>query len=214
MSEQQHPRTTTSLRHLLPKRLSYLLEERPLLWFENTEDYDALLAELIAEYDPKGTMEFILVKDLSDAQWETMRLRQLRQAAVEAEVPSAAWRLMKEEFIAETGHYFEKAATVLRVMARKAVQGDAEMAQAFEEHSAHAGVTYSMMHYEAIKGGMKSIVALEDALARSERRRDQLVRMIEERRRRLEPMTRSLVDRPGSTTAIEVAPHASGGKAA
>lgn len=210
MSDDKHSTSQTPLQRLLPERVSYLLDERPLLWFEDTDAYDALLAELIAEYDPKGTMEFILIKDLADAQWEMTRLRQLRQAAVEAELPEAAIRLMREDYENSTGKSFFEATYELRVMVRRAVQGDAEMAQELEHHSSEAGVTYRMMHYEAVKQHLKPIGAVEDAYARAERRRDQLIRMIEDRRRSLGAMGRSLVGQRAEGGSTDLSPEASG----
>ena len=65
-------------RRLLPERLSFLLDDRPVLWFEDVEVYDALLAEIIAAYDPGGVVEFMLVKDIADTQWECRRLRKAK----------------------------------------------------------------------------------------------------------------------------------------
>ena len=71
--------STASPRRLLPERLSFLLDDRPLLWFEDGEAYDTLLAGLVAKYAPKGTVEFMLVRDIADAQWECGRLRRIRR---------------------------------------------------------------------------------------------------------------------------------------
>jgi hypothetical protein len=91
----------------------------------------------------------------------------------------------------------------MRFMIRKAVQGDADMRKALDHYCAEAGVTYRMMQYQAFRSQMKSLKAIEDNLARAERRRDQLIRTIEDRRRNLAAMSRGLVDRSGATPAIE-----------
>ena len=185
--------STTSPRRLLPERLSFLLDDRPVLWFEDAQAYDALLAELTAEYDPKGTVEFMLVKDIVDAQWECGRLRRMRRAAIEVEFPDAAHRLMKETYEEQTGLGYFEAKGSLEIMARHSVRGDREAAEALDEVAKAAGVTHQMMHFEAHKLGLKTITAIEEALARAERRRDQVMRMIEERRRTNAAMTRSLL---------------------
>jgi hypothetical protein len=192
-----------TLDHLIPEHVSNLLDDRPLLWFEDSEHYDALLAELIAGYDPKETLEFLLIKDLADAQWEMTRLRQMRQAAIETELPEAAWRLMEKDYQRATKFSYFEAHESLRVTVRKALQGDAEMRELLDHYSAEAGVTYRMMHYEAFSRDMKSMTAIEDNVGRAERRRDQMIRMIEDRRHNLAAMSRSLVDRSGATPAIE-----------
>lgn len=185
--------STASPRRLLPERLSFLLDDRPLLWFEDGEAYDALLSEIVAEFDPKGTIEFMLVKDFADAQWECGRLRRMRRAAIEVEFPNAAHRLMRESYEDQTGLDYSDARRSLETMARLSVQGDREASEALDEVAGAAGVTYQMMHYEAHRMGLKTITAIEEALSRAERRRDQVMRLIEERRRTNAAMTRSLV---------------------
>jgi hypothetical protein len=209
MSDKKPTPSRPTLDHLIPEHISNLLDDRPLLWFEDAPRYDGLLAELIGAYDPKGALEFILIKDVCDAQWEIMRLRQLRQAAVEAEFSGAAWQLMKEDFPSVADQDFHSARNTLRVMSRRAIQGDAKMRKDLDRYSAKVGVTTRMIHYEALKIGMKSISAIEDNLAKAERRRDQMIRMIEDRRRNLAAMRRSLVDRAGAAPAIEATAPAS-----
>ena len=203
MSDNMPSPSRPTLEHLMPDHISKLVDDRPLLWFEDSKHYDALLAELIAGYDPKETLEFLLIKDLADAQWEMTRLRQMRQAAIETELPEAAWRLMEKDYQRATEFSYFEAHESLRLMIRSAVQGDADMRKALDHYCAEAGVTYRMMQYQAFRNQMKSLKAIEDGLGRAERRRDQLIRMIEDRRRNLAAMSRSLVDRAGATTAIE-----------
>lgn len=185
--------STASPHRLLPERLSFLLDERPLLWFEDAQAYDALLSELAAEYDPKGTVEFMLVKDIADAQWECGRLRRMRRAAIEVEFPDAAHRLMRESYEEQTGLGYSDARRSLEVIARLSIRGDGEASKELNDATEAAGVTYQMVHYEAHKRGLKTITAIEEALSRAERRRDQVMRQIEERRRTNAAMTRSLV---------------------
>jgi hypothetical protein len=92
-----------SPRRLLPERLSFILDDRPVLWFEDVEAYDALLAGIVAAYDPGGVVEFMLVKDIADTQWECRRLRDLRRAGSEVELPQAAHRLMRQCYEEGTG---------------------------------------------------------------------------------------------------------------
>ncbi len=196
-----------SPRRLLPERLSFLLDERPVLWFEDGEAYDALLSELVAEYDPRGTIEFMLVKDIADAQWECGRLRRMRRAAIEVEFPEVAHCLMRESYEEQTGLRYSDAKSGLEIIARLSARGDRAATDALDEAAEAAGVTHQMIHYEAHKRGLKTITAIEEAIARAERRRDQVMRMIEERRRTNAAMTRSLL-RP--ETADDVADAASG----
>jgi hypothetical protein len=203
MSDSTPTPSRPTLEHLLPDHISRLLDDRPLLWFEDSEHYDALLAELIGAYDPRETLDFILVKDLADAQWEMTRQRELRQAAIEAALPDAALNFLESDYRRSNDLEPYEVREGLRLMIRKAAQGDADMRVALDHCCAESGVTYRMMQYQAMRLQMKSMRAIEDGLGRAERRRDQLIRMIEDRRRNLAAMSRSLVDRSGATPAIE-----------
>ncbi len=195
---------------LLPERLSFLLDDRPVLWFEDGDAYDALLAELVAHYDPKGTIEFLLVKDIADAQWDCARLRDMRRAAVEVELPRAAQRLIGQAYEEETGLSYADAQSSLENVVRHSARGHTEAREVLDSYSEATGVTYRMMQYEAHKIGIKSITSVEEALARTERRRDQAIRLMEDRRKTFGAMSRSLIQQPQRSIAaagdIEPAP--------
>lgn len=68
-----------------------------------------------------------------------------------------------------------------------------------------------MMHYVAHRVGLKTISALEDALSRADRRRKQLIRTLEDRRRTVQSMSRGLLHaKPavsvGDATDVETSP--------
>ena len=60
------------------------------------------------------------------------RLRQMRQAAIEAELPDAAWRLTDKDYQLATEFSYFEAQESLRVTIRKAVQGYADMREALD----------------------------------------------------------------------------------
>jgi len=185
--------STSSPSRLLPERLSFLLDDRPTLWFEDAQAYDALLSELVAEYDPNGMIEFMLVKDIADAEWECGRLRRMRRAAIEVGFPQATYHLMFAFYQEQTGLNHRDAQNSLQILTRQSVRGDRESSELLSEVAEVAGVTHQMMHFEAYKIGLKTITAIEEALSRAERRRDQVMRMIDDRRRNNAAMMRSLV---------------------
>ena len=59
-----------AVERLLPEHLSYLFEDKPLLWNESEEEYDALTGAIFAELDPQGVIETLLAKDIVDYIWE------------------------------------------------------------------------------------------------------------------------------------------------
>ena len=195
-----------SPRRLLPERLSFILDDRPVLWFEDVEAYDALLAGIVAAYDPGGVVEFMLVKDIADTQWECRRLRDLRRAGSEVELPQAAHRLMRECYEEGTGLGYSEARASLEHVVRHAARGDAEAREILDSYAEASGVTYRMMHYEAHKISLKTVSAIEEALSRAERRRDKLIRMFEDRRRTLQAMSRSLLEAAPARGADDDAP--------
>lgn len=183
----------TNPARLLPERLSWLLGERPTLPFESEDDYDGLLAELIAAYDPKETVEFIHVKELADHQWELLRLRHMRRAAMETELTRAAHNLLADDYREATGEYGIDAQRGLTYMVRAAAAGDASQSTSLLNIASEAGVTQRMLRYEAYRLGMRTMTALDEAISTSERRRDYLIRMIEDRRRTMNTMSKSLL---------------------
>lgn len=195
---------------LLPERLSFLLDDRPVLWFEDGDAYDALLAELVAHYDPKGTIEFMLVKDIADAQWDCMRLRDLRKGAIDVELPRAAHNLIGEAYREDTGLSYAGAQSSLEDLVRHSARGPGEARDVLDSYAEATGVTYRMMQYEAHKIGIQSIASIEDALSRAERRRDQAIRLMEDRRKTIDAMSRSLIQRPqtsiGAAAGLEPGP--------
>lgn len=177
---------------LLPEKLSWLQRERPTLPFESNDDFDALLAELIVAYDPKDTIEFILVKELADHMWELLRLRNMRRAAMETELARATHNLLSDHYSAATGELGLAAQRGMTYMVRAAASGDVNNLNSLRDIALDAGVSQRMLQYEAYRIGMKTITALDEAISTSERRRDKTIRMIEDRRRTMGVMSRTL----------------------
>jgi hypothetical protein len=180
---------------LLPEGLSYLLRDKPLLWCESEAEYDELLGGIFAEFDPKGLIETMLVKDIVDYVWEIRRLRAMKIAALHAELPTAAGVLL------ERGHH-----EALRAMHAEqvkpivfaAVSGLPTQAQSLQSQMLNAHVTPQMMQYEALKSGLTAMSAIEALIARAERRRDQLMKQVSERRQAFKAMARTLLERDGA----------------
>lgn len=182
-----------ALSRLIPERLLYLFSERPLLWCEDAGEYDALLAEIFAEMDPKGVIETLLVKDLVDYLWEIRRLRALKVAAFHAELPSAAGRMLERSYNNPMMRNFH--AEQVKGLVFAAAAGLPVQAQSLERQMSEAHVTAAMMQYEALKVGLNVMTAIETSLVRLERRRDQILKQISERRQAFKAMARDLIDR-------------------
>lgn len=169
---------------LLPEQFQFLAKERPTLPFENREDYDRLLAALVAQYDPNTAVDFISIKELADCQWELLRLRRMKKAAYLVEMRGAGWKLMERTFKthAEELRLTQEKETLEEVVLI-GLQHQSLERDALKDLQDYAGVTDDMLLYQAFAMNIRTMDALESSLQRVERRRDQLVKMIEDRGR-------------------------------
>jgi hypothetical protein len=187
---------------LFPEGLAYLIEERPTLWHESGDDYDSLRAAVFAELKPEGVIECILIKNLVDYVWEARRYRRLKTAAIHAEMPTVAGQMLGKHDSSLFGNSYADRQLVMR-LARAAVAGvrdgdnDSIDSRAEREH-----VTSDVLHYEAYKGGAEMHLHLNRECERMERRRDQLLKQIEDRRAALGAMARSLIKREEAVAVI------------
>jgi len=182
----------TLAERLLPERLSHLLDERPLLWCEDEDEYDALLGEIFAELDPKGVIESLLAKDVVDYIWEIRRMRALKQAALHAELPHAAALLIEPAYGLVQQSYH---AHISKPEIFAALAGVKHQVESLEARMKASHVTPQMMQYEAFKSGMATISAIDVAITRLERRRDQLLKSLSERRQAFKAMAKGLIER-------------------
>jgi hypothetical protein len=61
---------------IVPKNIRWLFQKRPLVVGESEKLYDCLVAEMATALKPKCVIDWILLKDLADIQWEIVRYRQ------------------------------------------------------------------------------------------------------------------------------------------
>lgn len=180
---------------LLPEGLAYLLREKPLLWHESEDEYDELLAGIFAEMDPKGVIETILVKDVVDYVWEIRRMKALKIAALHAELPSAIGAVLEPN---PNAAIRAMVAQQYKSLVHGAVSGLQLQADALLKEMNAAHVTPQMLQYEALKCGISIMSAIEAAIVRLERRRDQLLKQIPERRQAFKALARTLLEREGA----------------
>jgi hypothetical protein len=73
----------------MPPAVRKLLGKPPLMIGEDPADYDELLHLVLADVRPSQLQEWLLVKDIVDAEWELLRLRGLKPAMLHAALPCA-----------------------------------------------------------------------------------------------------------------------------
>lgn len=196
---------TSRAARLIPRRLDFLVTERPLMWPESAAEYDALREEIFAELVPEGAIEAILVKNLVDALWEMRRFRRLKAHALNMVLPKIAGQMI------EPGHRFpeQKRRDRLTILARNAVTGSAsetvEGEESFEEAVQKSAVTPEMIQYAALRQQDEALERLDRKVEFLERRFHQLLKQFEARRERMAAMARSLMDRERSRVVDAVA---------
>lgn len=196
------PEQGSPAQHLIPAELEHLITGRPLLWFEDGDEYDALLSSVFAELDPKGAVEAILVKDIVDYVWEARRMRRLKTGALHAELPRSTSRFMGSAYgkLNEIDH--GAASSHLSTLMTGATAGDDAHGEAMVEAMEECHVTPDVLLYEAYKSGLKTMSAINDELERLERRRDQSLRSLREQRAAIAAMAKSLVAREEATIVM------------
>src|SRR6185437_15304363 len=66
----------------------------PILPEEDPAAYDALLARVLADVKPTGTIEEILVRDIVDLSWEILRWRKIRTGLIKQAIAAALKRML------------------------------------------------------------------------------------------------------------------------
>ncbi|WP_421693780.1 hypothetical protein [Aestuariivirga sp.] len=179
---------------LYPASIAFLMEERPLLWYEDAEQYDGLLRDILAELSPRGVIECTLVKNLSDYIWELRRMKGLKHTAINFVMPEAAARLLtskQHDMIADDPSVREQAADIAYGAEERVAAGRLSLAARMREMR----VTPEMIHYDALGSAEGRLDRITRECERLESRLNSLLKDFEMRRMTLGAMARSLVDR-------------------
>jgi hypothetical protein len=124
----------------IPPDIRAVFGEPPIMVGEDPADYQKLVALVIADVKPQGLQEWLLMKDIVDAEWEILRLRGLKVGMLQAFVPQAV--------TAQTGATVAigspKMAAVRRHMIG-VVAGDAKAKVALEKALESYGLTVDVL---------------------------------------------------------------------
>ena len=186
-----------TLEHLIPAGISFLINQRPLLWSENPQEYDALQHSIFAELTPDGAIECILVKSLVDLIWELRRMKTMKQVAINFSVLEVASEHFSPGF--EYEQKYQKRPRVLLTV-RSAVVGkeEGELCDdetSFEDYRERYHLTPEMLNYETYIREADNINSVNRECDRLEGRFHRLLKDFETRRASLAAMARTLVAR-------------------
>ena len=190
----------TGPRRLYPASISYLIEERPLLWYEKPEDYDNLRTGVFDNLAPRDTLECIFSKNLVDCFWEHRRMRRLMQTAINFAMPKAAGKLLVPGLTFYDPKQREKAecqAECLAYGVEEEISGDDPSLQ---EQMDEARVTHEAIHLKAYDSQIDCIAHIRHECERIENRIHWLLKNFETRRATMAAMARSLVEREMAQT--------------
>jgi hypothetical protein len=73
----------------IPPDIRAVFGEPPIMVGEDPADYQQLFALVVAEVKPQAVQEWVLTRDIVDAEWEILRLRGLKVGMLQAFVPQA-----------------------------------------------------------------------------------------------------------------------------
>lgn len=182
-------------RRLYPASILHLMEERPLLWYEDPEDYDRLLRDIFDETTPQGVLECIFVKNLVDYIWELRRMKKMKHTAINLVMPGAAAGLLAPPGgpwgNPEKDTVMAQAADVAYGAEEDIEEDKPSLADRMEE----ARVTPEMIHYKALNSEADRLQWISRECERLEGRFHRLLKDFEGRRASLAAMSKSLIDR-------------------
>lgn len=203
MTLSDHPRPSAAgagATPLYPASIAFLVEERPLLWYEDPAEYDALRAALFEQWMPEGALNCIFVKNVADVFWELRRMKRLTHTAINYAMPEAAANLLAPErgFLPnpELGLVRDQATDVAYGAEERPRSGMPTIAERMEA----LRVTPEIIHYKALDAADERLDWIRRECERLESRFHRLVKDYEARNATLAAMARSLFEREKADT--------------
>ncbi|WP_375408045.1 HNH endonuclease signature motif containing protein [uncultured Methylobacterium sp.] len=178
----------------IPQHLAFLFDDRPLLFGDDPEQYEALLGKMVQQVMPTDIVEAIWVKDIIDLVWEVKRLRHWRnqilsQARVEV-ITALIVPVLEIEYcpFATLRSDNEREA---RGLAFGWLEGNQSKTTKMEEKLQKRGLTVADVMAQAFQLKLPEIERIERMVASADQRRDTLLRDIERKRASLSQRLRA-----------------------
>lgn len=182
---------------LYPTSIAFLIEERPLLWYEDPQEYDDLQAAIFAQMSPAGALNCIFAKNVVDYLWEMRRMKKMKQAVINYAMPSAATKVL----IPYSSYWnSEKDSAKQEAQFVAYGAGDKVSEAAFADRMHSKGVTPEMLHYEALDNVADRLHWISREYERLENRFHRLLADYEKRNATLAALAKSLVERERAET--------------
>ena len=185
---------------LYPDSIAFLIEERPLLWYEKPEDYDNLRGGVFDNLAPRDTLECIFSKNLVDCFWEHRRMRRLMQTAINFAMPGAVGKILVPGITFYDTKQREKAECQAACVAYGVEEEISGVDPSLQEQLEEARVTHEAIHLKAYESQMERVSHIRHECERIENRIHWLLKNFETRRATMAAMARSLVEREMAQT--------------
>jgi hypothetical protein len=173
---------TIRLKAIVPEEVRFLFEPRPLLRGENPRHYDLLVACTVATIKPRDFVEWWLVKDLVDYEWEIRRLRLLKARIVDLNTHRAGTELLTRVFSPEETSITQRRERAHDAMSGYLAGGDEDANAEVEGALECLGVSDEALVTASVRYSLNSIEQIEALQTAAESRRSAVLQEIERRR--------------------------------
>lgn len=196
--EADEPHAEPAVARIIPEEYADFLDERPLIWYDSKVAYEGLLGAVFAELEPKGIIECLLVKDFVDYVWELRGLRRLKAAAIHNQLPDIV-----EDILSNPGRGLLEMLAHKRYhkdLARSSGNGNENSKVALAKLAGKQHLKPVDLHLPAYRASLPLLEAISREVERTERRKDQILKQLYDRRAALAAMARSLLARDEAET--------------
>jgi hypothetical protein len=170
-----------STRQVIPDEIQTLFGKPPLLYNESVELYATLLSKISLAIEPKDTIEWFWVKDVTDLLWEIQRLRRFKAMIINYGRKDALKQLFMiviDDGQAEPGEAFRRAER----LAHQAINGEPKVKSDLNAVLEKNGFDDEVIRARAFHRYIERIETADRMLAAAEIRRDRVLHEIEFRR--------------------------------
>lgn len=186
----------SNVEQLVPERIRRFFGSSPAIGLEKEEDFEDLYNGLVVDLGYHDTLEAFLIRDIAEIIFELKRLKDIRVAAIEKYLPHASVDVLAQAYMKVIEVDEAQESDILRDLQdwfREAAYGDEQARKLLEDLVKSSKVPYRMLQHGAYVRALKTIVHVDDAIARLEQRYTRAIQELQRRRQTLGVMKKGLV---------------------
>ena len=166
---------------LIPDEIRDLLGKPPLIRGENPAQYENLFSQLVAEFDPQSVSDWVLVRDLADGLWETVRLRQMNGSVIDLGVHQNGLKLVLPLMSVASSDETSAIADGGRQLLAGYLAGERDAVVRVEELLTTAGLDLGALTAAAFEAKVATCQQIDRMMDSRKKQRDQAMRYLERR---------------------------------